>query len=362
MIAPIRLCLASFALAALTTTVGHAATHTERETIGHGGLRYTVDRGWCKADPEEAPVFNAHALVEDDLGQIYLVTDHPANAFLVLEKDGRFIRSFGEGIPGGHGVDLINVGGEQQLIHVDCGWHVDWMGKYTRTNGAVRVVTKTGDVSRTFPSPHALGLFEESERYQPCDVAVAPNGDILVADGYASDKILHFMPDGTFVRIWGGRNPGQPDHLENAHGISIDTFDPENPKVWVSSRSENNLKYFTLEGEHLGSVDVPGAFAGQVYFRGDHLYTGVCWSKENGIGNRLDQSGFVLILDRRTLKAVSAPGGTQPIYSEGTLQPLHQSQPVFHHVHDLYVDAVGDIYVGEWNAGQRYPFKLSLVR
>jgi hypothetical protein len=329
--------------------------------IGHGALRYRVDRSWCKADPSEAPVFNAHALVEDEQGRIYLVTDHPANAFLVLEKDGRFVRSFGEGIPGGHGVDLIDLDGEEHLIHVDCGWHVDDMGQYSRTNGAVRIMTKTGDIVLTLPSPHTLGLFAEKDRYQPCDVAVTPNGDILVADGYASDKILHYKANGVFVRQWGGRNEGQPDHLENAHGISIDTADPTQPKVWVSSRSQNQLKTFTLDGEYLGAVSVPGAYAGQVFFRGDHLYTGVCWSKENGVGKRLNQSGFVLFLDRRTLKAVSAPGGSAPRYDGDVLLPLHQTTPVFHHVHDLYVDRAGDIYVGEWNAGRRYPFKLTLA-
>ena len=41
---------------------------------------------------------------------------------------------------------------------------------------------------------------------------------------------------------------------------------------------------------------------------------------------------------------------------------MHQAHPIFKHVHDLYVDARGDIYVGEWNSGNRYPFKLELIR
>ena len=68
----------------------------------------------------------------------------------------------------------------------------------------------------------------------------------------------------------------------------------------MSSRSQNMLKWFTLDGKHLGTVSLPGAYAGQAFFRGDHIYTGVCWSKQNGTGKRLPNSGFVLVLDRKT--------------------------------------------------------------
>ena len=50
------------------------------------------------------------------------------------------------------------------------------------------------------------------------------------------------------------------------------------------------------------------------------------------------------------------------IYTDDKLQPMHQTESVFKHCHDLYLDSAGDIYVGEWNADRRYPWKLSLVR
>ncbi len=344
----------------LTLLASLISIQADDHLLGHGSLKYKVQKTWCKADPDKAPVHNAHAMTEDNKGQIYLVTDHPANAFIVLKKDGSFVRSFGKGIPGGHGIDLTDFKGAEQLVHVDCGWHVDHLGKYTRTNGAIRIVSKKGKVLSKLPSPHELGKFDDKTRYQPCDIAVTKDGDILVADGYGSDKVLHYKSDGTLVSIWGGKNPGQPDNLSNAHGISIDDADPANPKVWVSSRSQNQLKYFTMDGKYLGSVDLPGAYAGQAFFRGDYIYTGVCWSKGNGTGKRLGQSGFILILDRKTHKVVSAPGGQAPAYKEDRLIPIFQKEKTFDHLHDLYVDAKGDIYAGEWNANQRYPYKLIL--
>jgi hypothetical protein len=336
---------------------------TGQEIIGHNSLRYRVNREWSQADRAIAPVTNAHAMIEDREGQIYLVTDDMANAFIVYEKDGTFVRSFGSELKGGHGVDLITVDGEELLIHVDSGWHQTkpsaW--EWERTNGGITLLRKDGTIVRRLPSPHDLGIFTADERYQPCDVAVTPDNDILIVDGYATDRVLQFKPDGTLVRVWGGHHPGDPGHLQNAHGISIDTSNPAQPKVWVSSREENKLKAFTLEGEWLETIDLPGAFAGQAFFAGGKLYTGVCWSKENGDGERLPESGFVLVLDQANHRVLSAPGGTEPTYVDDVLQPMHQALPLFTHVHDLYVDSSGDIYVGEWNSGNRYPYKLELI-
>ena len=167
----------------LPTTTSAPPEAPPAELIGHGDLQYRVHRDWSTADKNEAPVVNAHAIIEDQKGELYLVTDHPENAFLVYKKDGTFVRAFGKGIPGGHGIDVITIDGKEHLLHVDCGWHVDADGKPTRTNGAIRIVAKDGTVVRSLPSPHQLGLFDAETLYQPCDVAVTPDNDILVVDG-----------------------------------------------------------------------------------------------------------------------------------------------------------------------------------
>ncbi|MBX2850433.1 MAG: hypothetical protein KTR15_01660 [Phycisphaeraceae bacterium] len=347
-----------------TPITAEATAQVKPETLGHNNLLYQIDRGWGLVGDAKAHVSNAHAMIEDSEGQIYLVTDHADNAFLVYEKDGTFVRSFGT-LQGGHGIDVITIGGTEYLIHVDAGWQAKkgdgWANGWNNVNGAVSIVDKQGKVLRTLPSPIETGHYKEGEKYKPCDVAVTLNGDILVADGYATDRVVHYKADGTIVRVWGGRKSGQADNLSNAHGISIDNSDPDNPVVWVSSRNENSLKLFTLEGEYIESLTFPGAYVGQACFQGDKIYIGVCWSKQDGTGKRLNNSGFVLVLDRKTRKVISAPGGTEPVYVDGELRPMHQAQPIFKHVHDLYVDKAGSIYVGEWNAGLRYPYKLERV-
>lgn len=348
--------------AAESVAASQIAVAAERPIVlGHGSARYQINRNWGQVGQAKAPVANAHAMVEDSQGQIYLITDHKDNAFLVYEKDGTFVRAFGD-LQGGHGIDVITLEGTEYLIHVDGGWHAKDGGGWKNGNGAVTIVDKQGKVLRKLPSPIETGHFEAGEKFKPCDVAITPDNDILVVDGYASDRVVHYKPDGTIVRVWGGRKNGQPDNLSNAHGISIDSSDPKNPVVWVSSRNENKMKLFTLEGQYIETLEFPGSFVGQAVFRGDKIYLGVCWSKKDGVGKRLGNSGYLLVLDRKTRKVISAPGGTEPVYKDGKLQPMHQAQPIFKHVHDLYVDKQGHIYVGEWNAGQRYPYRLTPVR
>jgi DNA-binding beta-propeller fold protein YncE len=334
-------------------------TRAEPVVLGHGPARYTVDLNWAKADPAVAPVVNSHALAEGRDGRIYLVTDHPKNDFLVFEKDGRYVRSISAGLGGGHGLEIFEKDGVEYLVHVDSGWHMAAEGwKPTAVEGGVTLLTTEGKVVRRLPTPAELGL--KDGKFMPCDVAWSPSGTLLVADGYGSNFIYEFSFEGAFLKKWGGPTKDAAN-LANAHGISIDAADPRGPLVWVPSRSQNQIKAFTLDGAHVDTIELPGAFAGQLCFRGDKIYTAVCWSKD-AKGQRQGQSGFLLVLDRATKRVLSAPGGSEPTYIDGKLQALSQIHAVFKHGHDLYVDSAGDIYLGEWNADRRYPSKLSLVR
>ena len=357
----------SLVLLAADFAFSQAPTASEPVILGHGLAKYSVDLNWAKADPTVAPVINSHAMAEGSDGLLYLVTDHPKNAFIVFKKDGSFVRSFGKGLEGGHGIEIFTHEGTEYLVHVDCGWHFEAEGwKAKPGNGRVTLLEMDGTVIRKLPTPFELGIGEEGPRkFMPCDVAVTPQGTLLIADGYASDFVYELTLEGKLVRHWGGRaHKGEsPDaSLHNAHGISLDLSNPDEPLIWVSSRNQNQVKAFTLDGTYRETIELPGAYAGQLVFRGDKIYTAVCWSKANGTGKRLPRSGFLLVLDRKTKRVISAPGGSEPTYVDGKLQPMHQTRQTFLHGHDLYVDSDGAIYLGEWNANRRYPAKLTPVK
>jgi len=117
----------------------------------------------------------------------------------------------------------------------------------------------------------------------------------------------------------------------------------------AASRSENKIKRFALDGKYPGLIELPG------------VYTALCWSKGNGTGKKLGRSGFVIVLDKHN-RVVSCPGGSEPVYQDGKLQPLSQSgDSPFIYAHDLCVDTDDNIYVCQWNSDSTYLVKLERV-
>ena len=58
---------------------------------------------------------------------------------------------------------------------------------------------------------------------RPSDVAVAPNGDIFVADGYGNSRIVHFSKEGRFIKIIGGTQGTESGEFDLPHGVVFDS-------------------------------------------------------------------------------------------------------------------------------------------
>ena len=143
------------------------------------------------------------------------------------------------------------------------------------------------------------------------------------------------------------------------HGVCIDTRDRNNPTLILTARAQNRFKRFSLDGKHLGTVELPGAWICRPVIAGDLLMFAVIIS---GVPQwRSNRSGFVAILDRGD-RVVSCPGGHEPAYAEdGSLQPLSQATSTFIHPHDVCVDDDGNVYVPQWNSDRTYPIKLERI-
>lgn len=331
--------------------------------LGHGSHRYRFNPYWAALDPVKTPVFNCHEMVMDSAGRLVMLTDETENNIIVFDRSGELIETWGHSWPGGHGLTLAPEGDEDFLFIVDCGWFFDFgrTEKWQRQQGLVVKTDMTGKIVLTIGHPLTVGAYKPGMIYQPTEVAVAPNGDFYVADGYGSQYVLHYNHRGEFIRMWGGKENEDPNYnLNGAHGVAVDNRDPDNPILIVTCRSDNLFKTFTLDGKYIDTIPMPGAFVCRPVLHGDHLYSGVCWSKENGTGKRNSDSGFVTILDGNN-RVVSNPAGNAPVYEDGVLQPIHQVEKVFHHCHDVCVDNDENIYVCQWNAGKAYPYKLERV-
>ena len=70
-------------------------------------------------------------------------------------------------------------------------------------------IKRKGRIIFSLPQPHAIGIYKDDEAYHPTETAVAPNGDIYVADGYGSDYIIQFDSKGRIVVAFSGADLSQ---------------------------------------------------------------------------------------------------------------------------------------------------------
>jgi DNA-binding beta-propeller fold protein YncE len=106
---------------------------------------------------------------------------------------------------------------------------------------------------------------------QPSAVAVAPNGDIFVADGHIGDdsneRVVKFSKDGRFIKTWGKRGTG-PGEFDGPHCIAMDS----RGRLLVCDRSNNRIQIFDQEGNFIDQWKQFGRPSGIFIDAGDTMY------------------------------------------------------------------------------------------
>ncbi len=310
--------------------------------IGHNSHQYKIDLQWGALNSNFYPVNDCHEMVQDSQGRILMLTNHTKNNVIVYDRSGKLLEVWGTDYPGAHGLTLNVENGEDVLYIADNNRH-----EVIKTN-------IKGQVLQIFTYPKESGKYKTKDSYVPTETAIAPNGDVYIADGYGEQYIMHYNANAELLNVFGGR--GEEDHLfNNAHGICLDTRDASNPTLLITARQQNKLKRFSLSGEYLSTIELPGAYICRPVIHGKDIYLATIWSGDGSEG-----TGFISILNEQN-ELISAPGGCNPVYEDGKLNPMHQTLKVFHHPHDVCVDDDENLYVAQWNSGKTYPIKLYRV-
>ena len=214
--------------------------------LGRGEHQYECLHDWGEL-PSRIKYGNTHGVAEDAQGRLYIkhtvgAGSESADAVVVFDADGKFIRSWGKEFRGGaHGLHIHQEGGQEFFYLCDTGR---------------RLVVKTtldGEIVWTRGCPlEETGHYRDPKEYVPTNVAIAPNGEVFVADGYGRNYIHVYGTDGQFRRTFGGTGKS-PGRTSCPHGLMVDTRGPE-PTLVVADRSNRRLQYFTLQGEHIQFV------------------------------------------------------------------------------------------------------------
>jgi hypothetical protein len=232
----------------------------KRPVIGSGAYTYEVFHDWGEL-PAGLKYGNTHGVVEDSQGHIYVhhtvhATSDRQDTMVVFDEKGKFVRSWGPQYAGGaHGLHIRKEGRDEFLYLCDT------------KRATVSKVTLRGELVWQLGYPKESPKYPTNAdgspgaKYSPTNVAVAPNGDVYVGDGYGSSYINQYDAGGRFIRTFAGKGREQ-GLVDCPHGLIVDGRSGT-PTLLVADRSNRRLQRFSLEGESL-SID-PG-FAHPCHF------------------------------------------------------------------------------------------------
>ena len=310
--------------------------------IGHGDFKYRVDKNWGVQNEAAVPVKDCHEMVQDSKGRLILLTNHTKNNIIIYDRSGKVLKTWTLDLPGAHGLTLAQEGSEEFLFITDTD-----INKVYKTSLDGQVLLEMGP-------PKAIEAYADASKYKPTEIAVAPNGDFYVADGYGENYITQYSPKGEYIRHFGGKGSGD-GQFDCCHGVTLDTRDAANPTLLITSRSKQEFKRFSLDGNHLSTIHVPGCWICRPVIKGENLYFAVIVTKSWG-----SYDGMIAVLDKNNV-VVSFPGGSAPVYTDGILQNPDYDGFTFLNPHDVCIDNDENIYVPQWYSGKTYPVKLERV-
>jgi DNA-binding beta-propeller fold protein YncE len=169
------------------------------------------------------------AVAVDGEDNVYAFNRGP-HPMVVFDRDGRFLRSWGEGVfEKAHGLQLSSRGG---LFCTDEGAHV------------VRHCTLQGEITMTLGVPGEAAAFHGGEPFNRCThTAESPDGCIYVSDGYGNARIHKYSGDGEYMFSWGRAGTG-PGEFNLPHNIVCD----QDGLVYVADRENHRIQVFDGDG------------------------------------------------------------------------------------------------------------------
>ena len=164
--------------------------------FGQGTHQYTVQEDWWTL-PEgwEFGWIPAVAVDSQDRIYVYSRSEHP---MVVFDRDGNFLDSWGDDIlKDAHG---IFIDADDNIYCTERDTHV------------VRKFTTEGELLMTLGTPDEPGA--EGEPFnKPTDLALGPDGEMFISDGYGNARIHKYSPDGELIKSWGTTRNRSPASL-----------------------------------------------------------------------------------------------------------------------------------------------------
>ena len=165
----------------------------------------------------------------------------PDDPIIEFDMNGKPIKSFGAGLfVSPHGLTFDKAGN----FYV-----ADFQGKPGKGH-VVYKFNQEGKILMTLGTPGVAGD-GPNQFNEPNEVAIAPNGDLFVANGHSTRpdspaRIVKLTPDGKFIKTWGKFGTG-PGEFMFPHTLRFDG----QGRLWVADRSNSRLQVFDQDGKYI---------------------------------------------------------------------------------------------------------------
>ena len=172
------------------------------------------------------------AVCVDSKDNVY-VFNRGAHPVIVFDRDGQFLRSWGEdiGFVNAHGA----AAGPDDMLYL-----TDDFG------AAVRKCTLEGKVVMTIGTPGKPAPRFSGDPFNRCThTALSPQGDIYVSDGYQNARVHKYAPDGKLLFSWGEPRE-RPGEFNLVHNVACD----DDGLVYVADRENHRVQVFDGNGKY----------------------------------------------------------------------------------------------------------------
>jgi sugar lactone lactonase YvrE len=243
---------------------------------------YQTVVGWAKMPEGRAWGSTSAVDIDNDGTSVWVAercganscANSPLDPVLLFDKDGKLVRSFGKGlITSPHG---ITVDREGNVWVTDCSCTGGGRGR----GGAAATPPTTGhQIFKFSPDGKLLMMLgkpgggrDTAYFWQPNDVLIAPNGDIFVTEGHASNdnasaRLYKFDKSGKLLKTYGSYGSG-PGQLNQPHALAMDS----RGRLFVADRANNVLKIFDQDFNLLETWPQFSRISGLYITKGDTLY------------------------------------------------------------------------------------------
>lgn len=305
--------------------------------MGGGLMTFDTVPGWGLGEDGKSVLGATHGgVVIDKAGNVYVSA---SKGVVVFSPDGKVLREFVHDDHSNlHDIEIREEEGVEYIY-----------GARNKNREGIKFRADNGEIVLRLPFPKASGR-NPLDKFSPTAITVAPNGDIFLADGYASNVIFRFDKTGKYLSHFGEKG-NELKQFNTAHGMTLDErYNP--PRLLICDRNhkpKGRLLHYSLEGEFIEVVVTGLGMPTSVSIQGDYVSVP-------------DLHGRVVILDKdNTIMAVLGHNPNPKTRGAHGVKQEDWIEGVFSGTHGSYWDKNGDLFVQDWNVDGRI-IKLARVK